>query len=340
MTPPPALAVTLGDPAGVGPEVAARAMADALARGPARLLAVGPARALARAAGALKLDLPLHPLRALAAGDPWAEAPPGALPVLDTAPDTPLPHPGAPTAASGRIALDALAAACDLCLVGAVAGMVTAPLSKAAVRLGRDDGFVGQTEYLAHRAGGAEVRMMLAGGGLRVVLATTHVALWQLPERITPEGVYRTIRLTRDALARHEALSAPRIAVCGLNPHPGEFGDEDAVRVAPAVERARGEGIAVDGPFSADALFARVREAGYDAVVAMYHDQGLIPVKLLAPDGAVNVTLGLPFVRTAPGHGTAFDRAGRGTAHAGAMAAALALAYRWASAPAAAGRAG
>jgi 4-hydroxy-L-threonine phosphate dehydrogenase PdxA len=211
-------------------------------------------------------------------------------------------------------------------------------LSKAAARLAGAAGFVGQTEDLRDRAGVPHVRMMMAGGPLRVVLATTHVALAELPGRIDAEGVYWTIRLTHEALVRHEGLSTPRIAVCGLNPHPGEFGGEDAREIAPAVMRARDAGIDAEGPLAADGLFGtigrglREGKAPYDAVVAMFHDQGLIPVKLLAPDGAVNVTLGLPFVRTAPGHGTGFDIAGTGTARGEGMGAALALAARWAAA--------
>jgi len=329
----PRLAVTLGDPAGVGPEVVARALAGA---GGFRPLVVGPFRALEAALAAVGSDLRPVPVDG---ADPWASDPgPGAVPVVDTGGEMPLPDAGVPSAVSGRLALDALAAACDLALAGTVDGIVTAPLSKAAVRLAGAAGFVGQTEGLQQRAGAPHVRMMMAGGALRVVLATTHVALAALPGRIDTEGVYRTIRLTHDALARHEGRSSPRIAVCGLNPHPGEFGDEDAARVAPAVMRARDEGIDAEGPLAADGLFGVIgrglREGAgpYDAVVAMYHDQGLIPVKLLAPDGAVNVTLGLPFVRTAPGHGTGFALAGTGAARPDSMAAALALAARWAAA--------
>jgi len=327
--PLPRLAVTLGDPAGIGPEVVARALSTDAALEACRPLVVGPRAALEAALGALGRRLAL---RAVAPGDdPWEGSVPETVPVLDPAPDLPLPPLGAPSAASGALALAALEAAADLARAGAVEGLVTAPVAKAAVRLAGAPGFVGQTEYLAERTGTAEVRMMMAGGGLRVVLVTTHLPLRDVPARIDAEGVYRTLRITHDALAAYEGLSAPHIAVCGLNPHPGEFGEEDEAQIGPAVARAWAEELNVDGPLAADGLFGRVREAGYDAVVAMYHDQGLVPVKLLAPDGAGNVTLGLPFVRTAPGHGTAFEIAGRSKARAGAMEAALALAARWAA---------
>jgi 4-hydroxythreonine-4-phosphate dehydrogenase len=333
---PPRLAVTLGDPAGVGPEVVARALTAPEASERCRPLVVGPLQALEAALKDVGAGLSLFPAEA---ADPWAGAPgPDAVPVLDPCGGAPLPDPGVPSGATGRMAVQALEAACDLALAGTVDGIVTAPLSKAAVRQGGEPGFVGQTEALQHRAGVPRVRMMMAGGALRVVLATTHVALAELPGRIDAEGVYRTLRLTHDALVRHEGLEHPRIAVCGLNPHPGEFGHEDAREIAPAVVRARDEGIAAEGPLAADGLFGvigrglRDGASVFDAVVAMYHDQGLGPVKLFAPDGVVNVTLGLPFVRTAPGHGTGFDIAGTGQARGEAMGAALALAARWASA--------
>jgi 4-hydroxythreonine-4-phosphate dehydrogenase len=333
---PPRLAVTLGDPAGVGPEVAARTLTAPRALSTCRPLVVGPLQALEAALKGVGAELGLFPA---GEADPWAGAPgPDAVPVLDPCNGAPLPDPGVPSGASGRMALESLEAACDLALAGTVDGIVTAPLSKAAVRQGGNAGFVGQTEALQQRSGVPRVRMMMAGGPLRVVLATTHVALAELPAQIDAEGVYWTIRLTHEALVRHEGLQHPRIAVCGLNPHPGEFGHEDAREIAPAVVRARDEGIAAEGPLAADGLFGvlgrslRDGAPACDAVVAMYHDQGLGPVKLFAPDGVVNVTLGLPFVRTAPGHGTGFDIAGRAQAQGEAMGAALALAARWAAA--------
>lgn len=330
----PRLAVTLGDPAGIGPEVAARALAALPRPWPFRPVLVGPLAALERELG--HLETPLTPVPVAPGADPFAADPgPDGVALVDPAPGAPLPAPGTPSPAGGRAALAALEAAAEMAATGAADGLVTAPLSKAAVRMAGRPGFVGHTEHLAARTGRREVRMMMVGGGLRVVLVTTHVPLAELPARIDAEAVFTTIRLAHDALVRHEGIARPRIAVCGLNPHPGEFGTEDAREVAPGIERARGEGIHVDGPLAADGLFARVRALGYDAVVAMYHDQGLGPVKLLDPDGVVNVTLGLPFVRTAPGHGTAFDLAGKGEARGTGMAAAMALAARWAAGAAA-----
>jgi len=328
----PRLAITLGDPAGIGPEVAARALAALPRPWAFRPVLVGPLAALERELG--QVDTDLAPVPVAPGDDPFTvRTGPDGIALVDPAPGAPLPAPGASSPAGGRAALAALEAVIDMGLRGAADAIVTAPLSKAAVRMAGRPEFVGHTEHLAARTGGREVRMMMVGGGLRVVLVTTHVPLRDLPARIHAAEVFGTIRLVHDALVRHEGIQTPRIAVCGLNPHPGEFGTEDDDEVAPGIERARAEGIRVDGPLAADGLFARVREMGYDAVVAMYHDQGLGPVKLLDPDGVVNVTLGLPFVRTAPGHGTAFDIAGKGKARGTGMAAAIALAARWAVPP-------
>jgi 4-hydroxythreonine-4-phosphate dehydrogenase len=331
---PVRLAITLGDPAGIGPEVVVRALAALPRPWGFRPVLVGPAAALERELAHIDttLETPLTPVPVAPGADPFGvPTGPNGVALVDPAPGAPLPAPGAPSPAGGRAALAALEAAVDLGVKGAADAIVTAPLSKAAVRMAGRPGFVGHTEHLAARTGGREVRMMMVGGGLRVVLVTSHVALAEVPARIHSEGIFLTIRLAHDALVRNEGISRPRIAVCGLNPHPGEFGTEDDQEVAPGIELARAEGIRADGPLAADGLFARVRELGYDAVVAMYHDQGLGPVKLLDPDGVVNVTLGLPFVRTAPGHGTAFDLAGKGKARGTGMAAAIALAARWAA---------
>lgn len=335
---PPRLAITLGDPAGIGPEVVARALLAMPRPWPFRPVVVGPAAALERELGALAPEGGAADLRIVPVApgdDPWANAEPDAVPLVDPAPGAPLPAPGTPTPSGGRVALAALDAAVDIAvnMAGTLDGIVTAPIHKGAVRMAGRPDFVGHTEHLAARMGGREVRMMMTGGGLRVVLVTSHVALAELPARIDAKGVYTTIRLTHDALVRFEGIARPQIAVCGLNPHPGEFGREEAHQVIPGIERAREEGIRADGPRAADGLFARFREGRYDAVVAMYHDQGLGPVKLLDPDGVVNVTLGLPFVRTSPGHGAAFDIAGRGKARGEGMAAAIALAARWAAQP-------
>lgn len=322
--PSPPIAITLGDPAGIGPEVVARSL-------PENSLIIGPAAALERAFRLIGGARP-RIVRVSAPEDIPEHLPEGPLPVLDTHPGgIDLPPLGAPCAAGGRLAMAALERATDLALAGRVSALVTAPVSKEAVRLAGLAGFTGHTEYLARRAGDVPVRMMMACPALRVVLATTHHALADLPGLITADGVFETIRQTHDAL-RFSGIDRPRIAVCGLNPHPGEFGTEDAAQVAPAIERARAAGIDADGPHAADALFPHVvNDHSHDAVVAMYHDQGLVPVKLLGFTRTVNITLGLPFVRTSPGHGTAFGIAARGQANADSMRAALDTARAWAA---------
>ncbi|MFQ5509859.1 MAG: 4-hydroxythreonine-4-phosphate dehydrogenase PdxA [Leptospirillia bacterium] len=330
----PRLAITLGDPAGIGPEVAAKALLSPEAAA-CRPLLIGSRAALVFA---IK-NLPQPPdIVSVDPDDPFSQIPaPGQVALLETPPV--LPPCGKASAEGGRSALDALDAASDLALSGRVDGIVTAPLSKDAVRLAGAATFTGHTEHLSARCGGVPVHMMMASDDLCVVLATTHLALSRVPAAISVDTVFETIRATHEALVRHAGLSAPRIAVCGLNPHPGEFGDED-IRVAEAVNRASRCGIEADGPHSADALFPRVvHQKSHDAVVALYHDQGLVPVKLTGFPAAVNVTLGLPFVRTAPGHGTAWDIAGRGCADPAGMIAALAWAARW-SAPRSAQAAG
>ena len=216
---------------------------------------------------------------------------------------------------------------------GAVQAIATAPINKEAFRLAGLP-WAGHTDLLAHLTGAKQVAMMFESDALRVVLATVHIPLNEVPGAITREGLEATIRLTADALPRFIKM-APRIAVAGLNPHAGEhglFGNEDDRIIAPAVAASRSRGIDVAGPFPADTVFVRAVRGEFDVVIACYHDQGLIPVKLLAFGKAVNVTIGLPIVRTSVDHGTAFDIAGKGIADPGSMIAAVRLAARLAHA--------
>jgi 4-hydroxythreonine-4-phosphate dehydrogenase len=233
--------------------------------------------------------------------------------------------------------LDYVVWACDGCRQGTAAGMVTAPLSKAAIhRAGCD--FPGHTELLAARCGVERVVMMLGGDRLKVCLATTHLALRDVPAALSTPALLATLRIIDAAFRRHFACPRPRIAVLGLNPHAGEggqFGDEEARIIAPAVVAARAAGIDASGPHSADTLFHFAAQGRYDAVLAMYHDQGLGPLKLLHFEDGVNVTLGLPIVRTSVDHGTAYDLAGTGTASAQSLVAAIRLAERMADSSAA-----
>lgn len=325
----PTLAVSMGDPAGIGPEVALAALFRRPRR--CRPILVGDADVFLAAAKTLGINLDF-----VAVGE---RAGRGQLPLYPATPlaakyRTPgLPRSRAARAACGESSYAAILGAVDLVRAGAAAGIVTAPISKEHVTLAGHD-IPGHTELLAELAGGVPVRMMMAGPKLRVVLVTTHLALADVPHRLTVDGILETIAITARALRARFGCPRPRIAVAGLNPHAGEggkFGDEEIRIIGPAVRRARRRGIDAVGPLAADSTFPDAAAGGWDAVVCMYHDQGLGPFKLLHFADGVNVTLGLPFVRTSPDHGTAFDIAGTGRAMFTSMAAALDLAARLAA---------
>lgn len=311
------LAVSLGDPAGIGPEVVLKALAAGELPGEVTL--VGDARCVAEAARRLGLPVPprLHAPEAVACDPACLFA-------------------GRPSAASGRAAAGAIRAAVALVRAGAADALVTAPINKEALGLAGEP-FPGHTELLASELQAPRVRMMLMGGPLKVVLATTHLALRDVPAALSVDGVLETLEVAAEGL-RAFGLARPRLALAALNPHAsdgGRFGDEEARLLAPAIQRAQAAGLLVTGPHPADTLFARVARAGtqipgtqsgVDAVVALYHDQGLIPVKLAAFGAATNVTLGLPIVRTSPDHGTAYDIAGAGVAEADSFREALRVA--------------
>ncbi len=282
----PRIAVTEGDPAGIGPEIARKAASDRRV-----------------------LDVCEPVLYGAAPGATFA--------------------PGVLSAEAGRSAYDAIVRATEDARRGVVAAIATAPINKEALRLA---GFPwnGHTDLLAHLTGAGHVAMMFYSDELRVVLATVHVPLAQVPALLTQRLVEQTIALTARELPKFGTM-APRIAVAGLNPHAGEhglFGREEETAIAPAIACCRAKGIDVSGPFPGDTVFVRARKGEFDVVVACYHDQGLIPVKLVAFGRAVNVTLGLPIVRTSVDHGTAFDIAGRGVADAESMIGAVLLAAR------------
>ncbi len=329
------LAITLGDPCGIGPETIAKAVA-ARATGPA--VVVGDVAVLRRAVQQCGLLLPVAQLERPA--DAW-RAPPGCIAVWQPPglhdglsrglADLPM---GQVHAQAGQAAAACISAAATLALRREVAAIVTAPIHKEALAAAGVD-FPGHTEMLQAAAGGVPVRMMLANDELRVVLVTIHLALRRAIEQLDFDAVLHTLRIAhRSAAAWGQA--APRIAVAGLNPHAGEgglFGDEELRFIAPAVAAARAEGIDARGPFAPDTVFMRARHAAghpgeFDLVVAMTHDHGLIPVKYLGVEQGVNVTLGLPFVRTSPDHGTAFDIAGSGRADAASLVAAIRMARR------------
>ena len=319
------LVVSLGDPAGIGPEIIVEAWTRRQTQDLPPFFVVGGADVLAKAAVrrglAIELSRILHPHDALAV---W----PDALPVLGTL-DAEY-RPGEPDKTGARLALESLVEATSRAALGEASGLVTAPISKSELA---QVGFTqpGQTEFLADAFGKPRENavMMLAGPNLRAVPLTIHCALSDVPDLLTKELICHRARIVHAALRKEFGIARPRIAVCGLNPHAGEsgrFGDEEQFIIAPAIAQLEREGLDITGPHPADALFTPRARASYDAALAMYHDQALIPVKALDFDDGVNCTLGLPIVRTSPDHGTAFDIAGTGKADAGAMIAALKLA--------------
>ncbi len=322
----PRLAVSIGDPNGIGPEVTLRAARRAR---DVDLVAVGSAVVLQAQAQALGLG-PVRVVPTVAASGAGE-----GLAVLDTDAGPGFEW-GRTTAEGGRQAMRAVALACDLALSGDVDGLVTAPISKEAIQLAGYD-VPGHTEFLQARTGAPTVVMVLAAelpaGPLRVALVTIHVPVAAVAGLVTAERVGRVCRTLAEALRADLGIAEPRLAVLGLNPHAGDggvIGRQEVDVIAPALDALRAGGLAVDGPFPADAFFGRAAWRRADAVVAMYHDQGLAPFKALAQGAGVNVTLGLPVVRTSPDHGTAFDVAGRGVADPSSMLAAVRLAARMA----------
>lgn len=321
----PPLAVSLGDPAGVGPELIAAAWAQRTALDLPPFFVVGGRETLAAAARSRGLEI-----EAVSIPEPA-----GALDAFETALPV-LGHedcdwtPGEPSETGARLARHSLERATSLALAGAASAVVTAPVAKTELaKIGFH--YPGQTEFLAAACGVPErdAVMMLAGPRLRAVPLTVHCALADVPGLLSQRLIEHRTRIVAAALRRDLGIATPRLAVCALNPHAsedGRFGDEEARIIAPAIAALRADGFGVTGPHPADALFTpRARET-YDVALAMYHDQALVPLKALDFDDGVNVTLGLPIVRTSPDHGTAFDIAGRGIAHPGAMIAALRMA--------------
>ena len=342
------LAITLGDPAGIGPEIIAKAFLQA-PDDMAGCFVAGDVALLRRACHVVAPDVAL-PVVAIDTPDEALAAPPRCVPVLQVLEGAEPVLFGQVSALAGRLAGESVVWAARAALRGEVAGMVTAPLHKEALSAAGApfSAFPGHTELLQAEAARhlglpvaqVPVRMMLANDELRTVLVSIHVSLREAMEMVTSGNILDTLRIAHRSVGA--ALQRPpRIAVAGLNPHAGEgglFGREEIEHIAPAVVAARTEGIDAHGPFAPDTVFMRARHAPpahpgeFDVVVAMYHDQGLIPVKYLGVEQGVNVTLGLPFVRTSPDHGTAFDIAGTGRADAASLLAAVRMARRLAGA--------
>ncbi len=319
----------MGDPAGIGPEVLLAALAPAAVQRGANGLIVGDAAWLRRTAR--RLGIPWRwPVVAAPQTDPRAPA----WQVWDAVRVADSVRPGRLQAAAGRAALAVLDQALTLIRDGAVEALVTAPVSKAAIST-ISPGWWGHTEYLGHACGVADPVMMFVAGPLKVSLVTTHESLAQALRTITPARVTQVVTRTVKALTGDFGVRRPRVAVAAINPHAGErglLGTDEQQWIAPLIRTLQRTLLAqLSGPWPADTLFAQAARGQYDAVVAMYHDQALIPIKLLAWESAVNVTLGLPFVRTSPSHGTAFDIAGRGRADPSSMRHAIRLAIALAS---------
>jgi 4-hydroxythreonine-4-phosphate dehydrogenase len=328
VTPGP-LALTLGDPAGIGPEIAVKAWTTLRGEGPA-FFVIGDHDALASAPGAAGA-----PVKRILGPEETAETFGEALPVLD-APLRTRVVAGQPSPAAADAIVGWIERAVGLALSGAVSGLVTAPIAKAPLY---EAGFrfPGHTEFLGELtaavpfAGARGPVMMLVARDLRTTLVTVHEPLARAPGLLSVEKIVHVGRVTAEALARDFGITAPRLAVAGLNPHAGEggaLGREELEIVAPAVQALRDGGVDASGPYPADTLFAAEMRRRYDAAVCLYHDQALIPVKMLDFWGGVNVTLGLPIVRTSPDHGTGFDIAGRGIARPDSLIAAIRMADR------------
>ena len=321
----PVIAVSMGDPCGVGPEILAKAL---LLEGPPTdfvPLVIGDALALRRACHVVGTEYHFTPVQTVEqcahVGD--------SIPLLSrsdlTADDLVY---GAPTERACQATIDYIKTAAQLAMQRSVDAICTCPIHKANLQCA-GFAFPGHTEFLQHLTAARPVVMMLAGPRLRVSLATIHVPLARVSQLLSRKILADVIRITGEALLRDFALPSPRLAVAGLNPHAGEdgrFGDEEQTLIRPAIESFRNERFQVTGPYSADTLFYRAYHGEFDAVVAMYHDQGLVPIKLIHFNEAVNLTLGLPVIRTSVDHGTAYDIAGSGKADAGSLHAALQMA--------------
>ncbi len=326
----PIIGITMGDPVGIGPEIIIKAWQDSVLHEMCRPIIFGDRHWLQRAMGAVGRRLSLNIIDNTA-GERVSEAlfQPG---VADLIPLSRLGETsgdwGIPSRDTGRAMMAYVSAAIDMALDGRIDAMVTCPINKKAMQTAGID-FPGHTEFLAQKTGAGKIGMMLAGDRLRVVLATIHMPLRAVPEQLSTSKLLDIIDLTDHALRVRFGIAKPRIAVAGLNPHAGEggiFGDEEHRVISPAISSALAAGVDISGPHAPDTVFYHAMSGGYDAVICMYHDQGLIPFKMIHFKDGVNTTLGLPIIRTSVDHGTAYDIAGTGQADAGSLLAAVRMA--------------
>ena len=322
----PRIGITMGDPAGIGPEVVLKAVAEREVLDTCAPVIVGDAQLLAHTARKLNLQCGYEVVRR---DEPWPDSlGDSAGPVIFHLDNINASiEPGVESGEAGRASAEYIEAAVELCGAGRLDAISTAPINKRALFLGGYS-FPGHTEFLAHLTGSDDCAMAFVAANLRIVLISTHVPLSEAIRLVERERIERVVRLA-DRELRRWGIAAPRIAVAALNPHGAEgglFGVEESAEILPAVESCRAEGLDARGPYSADTVFLRASRGEFDAVVSLYHDQAMIPVKCLSFGEAVNVTLGLPFIRTSVDHGTAFDIAGRGVAEHSSMVAAVVLA--------------
>lgn len=317
----------MGDPCGIGPEIIVKSLKSPAVRKIAKYVIIGNKNVFEQVAGTLKTPLKYRTISHISE-------------IKDSKQTVSLLSMGnykldlmkqkKATADGGDLSVQCVLKGINLAMSGHIDALVTAPICKEAIHLG-GYGYPGHTEMLKIFSGAERVVMMMVGGRLRVAFVTTHIALKDVPQSITIEDILGTIIICNNNLKQYFNLKKPRIAVCGLNPHAGEegiFGDEERKVVIPAVEKAKKKGILCDGPVSADTIFYKALKGAYDVVVAIYHDQGAIPLKLHAFETGVNITLGIPFIRTSPDHGTAYDIAGKGIANPLSMMEAIKMAAR------------
>jgi len=316
----------MGDPVGIGPEIIAKVHGSAELFPLCMPVVIGDADVMRKMVREMGLPLTVNSITSLAHADLARDT----LDVLDLKNVDLAKHTwGTPDASSGKAVVEYISKAVELTMKRKADAMVTAPISKEAMNAAGHH-YAGHTELLADLTGSKEYGMMFVGGGLRLILATIHVALKDVPGRITEENIYTTLRLAHQSM-KYFGIEKPRIGVCALNPHAGEgglFGSEEQDAILPAIIRVRGEGINASDPLPADTLFYKARNNQFDIVVAMFHDQGLAPLKMVAFGNAVNVTVGLPIIRTSVDHGTAYDIAGKGCADPASLLEAIKLAAK------------
>lgn len=330
----------MGDPAGIGPEVIAKALADRALTRLCRPVVVGSRAVMAKTIASLNLPLQIVEFNP----ENKTRLKMGQVAVVEAL-KSPLPRfrMGMAAEATGAASIDFIKTAVQLAQAGSLDGIVTAPINKEAMNMAGYH-YPGHTELLAELTQTKEFGMMIVGGPLKIMFTTTHVAIQALPAMLSIERIAKAIRLAHLGLTRYFGIPRPKIGVAALNPHAGEhglFGNEEAMSISPAVQKARASGIKASDPLPADTLFGKAARGEYDGVIAMYHDQGLIPLKLLAFGTCVNLTVGLPIIRTSVDHGTAYDIAGKGVAEHGSLLEAVKVAARLAqswSRPAAASR--